>query len=327
MGLLVAGGVATAISAATVLESVAAVGAVLSVVGMVTKNKTLSMVGMGLGVVGGVGALASSALGASSVLASGADAAATSGDAAAASADAGAAGAGGGDAFSQVTAEAAAANPAEAAAPDAIASLSNAAPPPDGGLRGQVGDTGSTGPTGQIGASGNAADAVAPGTSGLLNADKTPGTPLPPMPPATPPTTSLPPTASQTPGGWNWGVNNAQGTATIANPGAGDDSALGGVLGFMNKNPVVALGMLQAGGSLLSGWTSTLTPAQVAALNAQAASNNAATAMTNQQRTNLAMPKATASSSPVTGTPQQLVPSSPAGLINQPPPKVTGAPA
>jgi hypothetical protein len=291
-------------------------------------------------VVGGVGALASSALGASSVLASGADAAATSGDAAAASADAGAAGAGGGDAFSQVTAEAAAANPAEAAVPDAVGSLaggsSDLAPQDAAALQSQqalaADGTNSVG----LSTSGNAADAVAPGTSGgvsvpdttgLLNADTTAGTPLPPTPPATPPTTSLPPTASQTPGGWSWGVNNAQGTATIANPGAGDDSALGGVLGFMNKNPVVALGMLQAGGSLLSGWTSTLTPAQVAALNAQAASNNAATAMTNQQRTNLAMPKATASSSPVTGTPQQLVPSSPAGLINQPLPKVTGAPA
>ncbi len=95
----------------------------------------------------------------------------------------------------------------------------------------------------------------------------------------------------------------------------------GSILDFAKKNPVVALGALQAGGSLLSGATSTLTPAQVTALNAQAAANDAAAALTKQQTSNLAAPKAVASSAPVTGTPQPLVPQAArsAGLINSAP--------
>ena len=54
------------ISVTTVLESVAVVGAVVGAVGAVTGNKTLGMIGLGLGLVGGVGALATSALGAGS---------------------------------------------------------------------------------------------------------------------------------------------------------------------------------------------------------------------------------------------------------------------
>jgi hypothetical protein len=120
-------------------------------------------------------------------------------------------------------------------------------------------------------------------------------------------------------------------------PAAATDntSLVGSLLDFAKKNPVVALGALQAGGSLLSGLTSTLTPAQVTALNAQGAANNAAAALTQQQTANLNMPKSVASSAPVTGAPQTLVPgassSAPAagqGLINQAKaPAVTGAPA
>jgi hypothetical protein len=94
------------------------------------------------------------------------------------------------------------------------------------------------------------------------------------------------------------------------------------------------MGALQASGSLLSGLTSTLTPAQVAALQAQANANNAAAALTQQQTANLAMPKAVASSAPVTGTPGQIVPGATngvaqTGLINSAPKvaSVTGAPA
>ena len=90
------------------------------------------------------------------------------------------------------------------------------------------------------------------------------------------------------------------------------------LLAFVGKNPVVALGALQAGGSLLSGLTSTVTPAQVTALNAQAAANDAAAALQKQQTANLAMPKAVASSAPVTGTPATLVPpNATPGFINQ----------
>jgi hypothetical protein len=106
-------------------------------------------------------------------------------------------------------------------------------------------------------------------------------------------------------------------TGKIVSLPDGSSGVLGSLLSFAGKNPVVALGALQAGGSLLSGLTSTLTPAQVGALNAQAAANNAAAALQKQQTANLAMPKSVASSSPVTGTPQQLVPGSPSpsGLV------------
>ena len=95
---------------------------------------------------------------------------------------------------------------------------------------------------------------------------------------------------------------------------------------------------------MISGATSTLTPAQVSAYDAQAAANNAAAAQQRQQTAAMAMPKSVASSAPVTGTPQTLVPgtATPApiaatgatmpttGLINQAPMtanNVTGAPA
>jgi hypothetical protein len=102
---------------------------------------------------------------------------------------------------------------------------------------------------------------------------------------------------------------------------------LSGIGDFTKNNQMLSYGILQAGGSLLTGAFSTLTPAQVTALDAQAAANNAASALTAQQTANLAMPKSVASSSPVTGAPAQLVPS-PAGFINQAPrPQVTGVPA
>jgi hypothetical protein len=117
----------------------------------------------------------------------------------------------------------------------------------------------------------------------------------------------------------------------------GISGALSGILSFANKNPVVAMGAIQAGGSFLSGLTSTLTPAQAAQANAQAAANDAAAALTKQQTANLAMPKSVASSVPVTGAPATLVPKAatptaaqPSGLINATPtqqPAVTGMPA
>jgi hypothetical protein len=118
-----------------------------------------------------------------------------------------------------------------------------------------------------------------------------------------------------------------------------DTSTLGSLLGLAKSgNGLVGYGLIQAGGSLLSGLTSTLTPAQVKALDAQAAANNAAAALQTQQTQNLAMPKAVASSVPVTGTPATLVPGAStqqtaatpsSGFINTAPKTaaVTGAPA
>ncbi|HTK34457.1 MAG TPA: hypothetical protein VL358_04115 [Caulobacteraceae bacterium] len=54
---------------------------------------------------------------------------------------------------------------------------------------------------------------------------------------------------------------------------------------------------------------------------AQAAANQAAASLSSQQQANLAMPKAVASSAPVTGAPQTLVPpvQPQPGFINQAP--------
>jgi hypothetical protein len=129
----------------------------------------------------------------------------------------------------------------------------------------------------------------------------------------------------------NFLAGKVSGEAAEFNPAqssAGGSGVFGQLGSFIEKHPTLAFGALQAGGSLLSGVTSTLTPAQVAALNSQAAANDAATALSNQQRTNLAMPKSVASSQPVSGTPGPLVPQT-AGFINQAPrlAQVTGTPA
>jgi hypothetical protein len=110
--------------------------------------------------------------------------------------------------------------------------------------------------------------------------------------------------------------------------GADSSGVLGNITGFVQKNPLLAYGVLQAGGSLISGLTSTLTPAQVSALNAQAAANQAAANLTTQQTQNLAQPRSTATLAPVTGTPNNIITPPNAGIINSAPAvNVTGVPA
>ena len=167
-----------------------------------------------------------------------------------------------------------------------------------------------------------------------------------PTAPAAPATTT-PTVPGPTPGvGGNTAATNTSSftqdaAGNITASGAPSDSsgtigsAFSSLMKFADAHPVAALGALQAGGSLLSGSFSTLTPAQVNALNAQAAANDAAAALTRQQTANLAMPKAVASSAPVTGTAQlvpiaarpaaaptqtaAVTPTGPAGFINQAP--------
>lgn len=86
---------------------------------------------------------------------------------------------------------------------------------------------------------------------------------------------------------------------------------------------VLAAGVIQAGGAFLSGATSTLTPAQVAALHAQAQANTASANLSNQQaellktqQANMTQPIPAATRSPVTGSPA-------GGMIMQTPPKPT----
>ena len=117
------------------------------------------------------------------------------------------------------------------------------------------------------------------------------------------------------------GIDPATG-ATITSPSS---DVLGSIINFTKNNQLLTYGVLQAGGSLLSGLTSTLTPAQVSQLNAQAAANQAAANLTAQQTANLAQPRPVATLAPVTGTPNNIITPPTAGLINGAPPvNITG---
>jgi hypothetical protein len=104
-------------------------------------------------------------------------------------------------------------------------------------------------------------------------------------------------------------VVNTPRQVNVDEPGGG---AFSGILKFAKENPAVALGTIQAAGSFLQGSFNSLTPAQVAALKAQAANNQASANMTQTQVDNMkqGFPVATRR---------------PGGLINSQP--VTGAAA
>jgi hypothetical protein len=318
----------------------------------VTRDKTLTMVGGAIGAIGAIGGLASASglFGAASSSSSlfGAGAAASTADTAAASggsvlgegltsagADAAsAAGVSGGDVLGSALTSGGA-DAASAGMIDSVGSQLGQAPSgpvSDFAVGSQdVTPAANTQVAQPLTASGT--PATGPGTSGLMNTSSTAVTsPLPP--PASVSPSNVPGNAS---GGSVLGEGLTSSGADAAGAVTPDSSggllsSMKGILDFANKYPGLTMGAVQAGGSLLSGLTSTLTPAQVAAYNAQANANNAAAALTQQQTANLAMPKAVASSTPVTGTPGQLAPmqSVPApGMINSAPklPPVTGAPA
>lgn len=346
-------GIAVTATALTVgFETVAALGVGLSVIGSVTHDKALSYVGMGLGLVGGIGAVASSAgligagaasgatsgaaSAASPFTASAADAAAgstssdmvdslagtagTAGDVGGANVAADAAGGGGGDALAA----------ADTGGTMGSLNAAGAAAPPPGSVPGLSG-TGAG-----DGISAGSGDSVGMGSSDTTTAT-TPATGQPTTgnPTAAPaPNTAMPPNQQFTPvaGGVDQGTVDAGNFDTSApSSPTGSGGMMGALLNFANKNPSVAgagiLGALQAGGNLISGWTSTLTPAQVALANAQAANNQAQANLTTQQTANLAQPRSVASLAPVTGTPSNIITTPPPGIINGAAPvNVTGAP-
>ena len=292
-----------AITAVGALEVVAAVGATLGAIGAVTKDKTLSLVGLGLGLVGGVGALATSA----GLFGSEAASTALFGPTAAPATSTFTAGAAGSDITSAATdvtrasgdvAAGEAASLAPAAEPGSA--LGVTASPPYG--------VAPADPTKVIGAQATAASDL----------------PVPPIPPASPPPlpTAAATSGASTPSDGSW----AAGWPTPAGPAGavGDDSVFMGALkkiaGLSKDYPALALGTIQAGGSFLSGLTSTLTPAQVNELTARAGVEKATAALSLQQQANLAMPKAVASNTPITGTPTPIVnPAVSQGLINRGP--------
>lgn len=339
---------AVGLTVVTALEVVAAVGATLAAVGAVTRDKTLTLAGTVIGAIGGIGGLAAGA----GLL--GADAASNAplfGPApSAATADAASA-----DTIGSVTG-AAEDLPTPPLPPD------GAPPAPDAVSPATADQVATTVPEGTPLAPQDAATvqanvqaAQASGTNEVGLSTQTSGnvqelTGLGNTVPSTASTASpslnpeLGGATGFSPGGASESIppsqgfiNDLTGNTITGDPASNalgikvtpaDPSSFGKLAAFADAHPTVAFGALQAGSSLLQGLTSTLTPAQVSALQAQAAANDAAAALTNQQRANLAQPKAVATSTPVTGTPAQLVPTQPAGFINQPKlPAVTGVPA
>lgn len=259
---------AIAAGTATVMDAlivVGAVGATMSAVGVVTKDKGLTTAGMVLGGIGGIGALAVSAgafgldaatplFGSETAAAGGVGSTAAAGAGQAAAPAAGQAAATADNVINSL-AQFDAAPEAAAPAIDPLAMASGAAP-----------------------------------SGGLINA---------------------PVAASVTPD------IAASIPSTLATPDVA--TAPPGFFSNLMKSPYAQYGMIQAAGSLVSGLFDPLKPAQVEALDAQAAQNRAATAVTNLQLTNQQqpLPKATLNKPQVTGAP--------ASLINSPPPgPVTG---
>lgn len=350
IGASVAAGSAVAavgLTVVTALEITAAVGATLAAVGAVTRDKGLQLAGTVIGAIGGIGGLAAGA----GLL--GADAASNAplfGPApSAATADAASA-----DTIGSVTG-AAEDLPTPPVPPD------GAPPAPDAVPQATADQVATTVPEGtplapQDAATVQAQQALVPeGSNAVGLSTQTSGnvqelTGLGNTVPSTASTAnpSLNPelggATGFSPGGASESIppsqgfiNDLTGNTITGDPASNalgikvtpaDPSTFGKLAAFADAHPPLAFGALQAGSSLLQGLTSTLTPAQVSALQAQAAANDAAAALTNQQRANLAQPKAVATSTPVTGTPAQLVPTQPAGFINQPKlAPVTGVPA
>lgn len=324
------GGIA-AISAATAFSVVAAVGATVGAIGAVTRDKTLSMVGLGLGAVGGIGAIASSAglFGASSAPLFGGEAAAA-GIAGGGEGVAGfAAGVGGGEVAAPATMGAMTVSDASSGVIDFLAGVPEQPIPTDLTTLTTTAENATDPATqllkeaggGLINPTSDASKALAQTELDQLTAGGTFSGGTPPTPPM---------------GGDVDPITNTI-IAGRADPVTGkivsmpeEDGMFGGVFGkigdFAKKNPLTTYGVVQAAGSFLSGLTDEKTPAQIAALNAQAASNQAAANLLTQQQQNLAAPKAVAYSAPVTGAPQPIIP--PIGLVNRPKPSpVTGVPA
>jgi hypothetical protein len=278
MGALAAGTLTT-------LAAVTAIGATMSAVGAVTHNKTLSLIGMGIGVVGAIGTLASGAGVFDNVT----------------------------DLFSSSSGAATAAGQASLAS-DAAAMSGEAA----AGLPGAIAEAGAAA---GAGSAAGAADMVA---TGAINA-----------------TSVIPTAAEAVPAGAASAADAASfsagvsGATPIAGMGAADNalmasgmgplstggSAASDLLGWAAKNPMLSYGILQAGGSFISGLSNPMTQPQIDALNAQANQNNAAAELLKRQTANQSqpIPKATVTGAPVTA----------GGLINNTPvgtPLITGAP-
>lgn len=332
------GAIGMAAAVPSTFAIIGAVGATVGAIGAVTGSKALSIAGGALGAVGGIGALADSA----GVFGSGGLFGSTSTGAV----EAGTAGA----SVSDSAASIGAAPVTSAASPyadvgalmnaqgigtstDVISSISGttapsgvlqaAAPAPEampvnqaGGLIEQGGGEGGT-----LGTQNN------PAATGMINtgstpspatAGTTPAAPTPPEPPPVPGSGATPTAAESNASGFpaGGGPKGPTGGAVAA------PSFWGNMLSWIEGHPTLALGGISAAGSFLSGAFNPKTPAEVNALNAQAAKNqadigliNAQTQITSQQASNMQQPVPGATRTRTnTGTQGMNTP----GLINRP---------
>lgn len=353
--------IGVAVDTGTTLAIVAAVGATISAVGVVTHNQTLAIAGGVIGAVGAIGGLASAAGvfdGASGIFSAGTAVPASAGaDVGTLAADAGA--------------------PAVSATDQALIDAGLQSGAQSAGISSSVTPDIVNMATGEVSVPGAAGAPSLQAGPAVNSADPTVGALTPNVTPTAATNTGVPDTtpAGGTASGEVQGVLDQQGdgavtsvaapaapaaptstTGSILNggqgvtgvpapstqqalvdaglspgtqsPGISSDVALGGaysstpsafsgVLNFLGKNGTLASGAIQAGAALIAGATSSLTPAQVAALNAQANANQAAANLSTQQLANIRAAIPTASRA------------APAGLINSQAqtPAVTGAPA
>lgn len=334
-GFAVAGAVAGTVAVATAgFAVVGALGATMSAVGTITKNKTLSMVGMGLGVVGGIGSLATAA----GVFGSEAGSIFT------------AANQGGMAITDQAAASAATAAGVAPGTPLGVPDPNLPTPPvpPPGGEMGatwagpDVSEAAATAGANPFQENASLKDVTTASVEsdqqgvakletqnpGDLSKDPL-GRPIPEPPPAPPSGVdadgiSTAPGGTtrgwQTPGKWE---TSGPGTANVSEnlfTKIGDKFT--DISDWAESHKVLSGAMLQGTKALFGAMTpGGLTEAQTNAYNAQAAANNAAAKMRDQQTANIAAPKPQ-SYFPVTGN------VAPQGIINRAPTQmVTGTPA
>lgn len=347
-GAAVAGAVAGTVAIATAGFAVlGAVGATLGAVGAVTHNKTLSMIGLGLGVVGGIGGIASSAgvfgaeAGSIFTPASQGGASLTGGTGATFAdsltpATTGGAGTGGGgfvdnapwdvpetavpagvggtptaDAGSLLNNTTALAGTAAPTATDQATQLASLDMAPNSAETTHL----------TTGVTDTASDPAAPPLPGQPKPDVVQagqaGDPIPPIPPeTTPPAGKIEPW--QMPGGkWAAGVNEASGTFDTGSSTTWLGRQFDGVTSWAKENPILAAGLVQGGFGLLKGLGGT-TDAQNNYYNATAQANLAQARLHDQQFSNIAAPKAVAYTPPIGGVPGLGVAQpQAAGLINR----------
>lgn len=295
---------AVGLTVGTVMEATAAVGATVGAVGALTGNKTLQLGGMALGAVGGIGSIAAGAgmfgadaLGgvtAGAAAGSGAGGAFTGADAASM---AGATGLDVAPVSDMAGTMTAASGPGTIT--DILSSITGTTPP--AGMMPADQFSTSAGPTDQsgqpisqgdasgdttLGTQGNPAAAQPAG--GMVNASAT----SPAAPPATPDTSGSPPPAAT-------GAPSTAPTATTAKPGSSQPTTPApgtwdAIMKFIEAHPALALGGVSAASSFLSGAFNPKTPAEVGALNAQAAKNTADVGLINTQARNINAPLPTA---------------------------------